>query len=96
MESNDLATLKAALLEHAAAAEETDAVEHARMLLGRLVAERKAAKKGRAKGPNAKADGADGVDGPQPIETAGTESAPGEAVAAGAEPVETEAEAAFA
>ena len=49
METNDLATLKAAIESHSAAAEDTDALEHARFMLKRLQEERKAEKKKRLK-----------------------------------------------
>ena len=50
MDSKDIAVLKAAVHEYAEAAEDTDALEHARLLLTRLIEERKAEKKKRLKG----------------------------------------------
>jgi len=49
MESCDIATLKAAIAEHAELASETDELEHASMLLDRLVEKRKDEKKKRLK-----------------------------------------------
>ena len=68
MATDDLVVLKAAIAEHEEAAEDSDALEHARAMLRRLVEERKAEKKKRLKEGGAKEGGAT-EGGPTRLET---------------------------